>query len=222
MTVQLGLNPITIQAEVAFPALDFESQKLKAVRHMHNPGFRLIELNAKLFENLRCSRQGVLRLSSCPAGHHPVIRPPRELVPLPPHLLVEGSQQDVTQQRRDDSALRGSRWSRVFLSPLFIACLQHLLNQLQHSAISDPLSDKGQELFMIHRPEKVFQIRVHDPLVSALHYFTPNLGQGIRGLATFAISKTARIKDALKDGHQTVDQSLLTYPVVDRRYAERP
>jgi len=117
--------------------------------------------------------------------------------------------------------LRGSRWSRKLLSLCFVACFQHPLNQLQHAAVGDLLSDKGQQLLVIHRPEKIFQIRVHDPLVSVLH-LTPDLGQGIGGLATFAVPKAARIKDTLKDRLQAVDQCLLTYPVINRRYAERP
>jgi hypothetical protein len=73
MPIQPGLNPRTVQAKIAFSPLDFESQKLKAVRDMHNPGFFPIELNAKLFENLCCSRQGLVRLGSCSTSHHPVV-----------------------------------------------------------------------------------------------------------------------------------------------------
>ena len=57
-------------AELAFPTLDFESEKLKATRNMHNPGLRLIERYAELFENLHRSRQGVLRLGPSPTGHY--------------------------------------------------------------------------------------------------------------------------------------------------------
>jgi hypothetical protein len=34
-------------------------------------------------------------------GHHPVVSPPCEPVSFVPHLLIEGGQQDVAQQRRD-------------------------------------------------------------------------------------------------------------------------
>jgi hypothetical protein len=83
--------------------LDFESEKLEPARNVHNPGLRLIERYAEPFENLHRSRQGVLRLGPCPTGHYPVIRPSRELVPLSPHLLIKGSQQDIAQQWRDGS-----------------------------------------------------------------------------------------------------------------------
>ena len=65
------------------------SEKLEAARNVHNPGLRLIERYAELFENLHRSRQGVLRLGPSPTAHYPVIRPSRELVPLSPHLLIQ-------------------------------------------------------------------------------------------------------------------------------------
>ena len=69
---------------------------------------------------------------------------------------------------------------------------------------------------MVYGSEEVFQIRIDDPLVSGLH-FTPNLGQGIGGLATLAIPKAARIKDLLKDWLQAIDQRLLTQKQNTRR-----
>jgi hypothetical protein len=62
--------------------LDFESEKLEATRNVHNPGLRLIERYAEVFENPHRSGQGVLRLGPSPTGHYPVIRPSRELVPV--------------------------------------------------------------------------------------------------------------------------------------------
>ena len=127
----------------------------QAVRDVHNPGLRLIEHHAELFENLHCSRQGMFRLGPRPTGHNPVVRPSRELVPLPPHLLIEGSQQDIAQQWRNDSSLWSSPWSRKFPAPFFIARLQHLLNELQHSAVGKLLSDQGQEFFVIYGSERL-------------------------------------------------------------------
>ena len=69
------------------------------------------------------------------------------------------------------------------------------------------------------RPEEVLQIRIDDPLASALH-FAPDLGQGVGGLATLPITETARIEDFLEDRLQPIDQRLPTYPVIDRGYAK--
>src|ERR1700685_3662587 len=77
------------------------------------------------------------------------------------------------------------------LRPLvFVACLEVLLNKLQHSAVGDLLSNQSQEFVVIDRPEIIFQIRVYDPLVPSL-YFAPDLGQRISCLSTFPIPKTA-------------------------------
>ena len=83
--------------------MDFESEKLEAPRNVHTPGLRLIERYAELFENLHRSRQGALRLGPSSTGHYPVIRPSRELIPLSPHLLIKGSEQNIAQQWRDYS-----------------------------------------------------------------------------------------------------------------------
>ena len=61
---------------------------------------------------------------------------------------------------------------------------------------------------MIHGSKIVFQIRIHDPLVSGLH-FAPDLGWGIGRFAAFSIPKATWIKDLFKDGLQAVGQGLL-------------
>ena len=62
LPIQFGFDPIVL-SELAFPTLDFKSEKLEAARNVHNPGLRLIERYAELFENLHRSRQGILRLA---------------------------------------------------------------------------------------------------------------------------------------------------------------
>ena len=103
----------------------------------------------------------------------------------------------------------------------FIARREHLLNEVQHSAVGNPLSDQGQELLVVHRSEEVLQIRIDDPLASALH-FAPDLAQGVGGFATLPIPEAARIEDFLEDRLQAIDQRLLADPIVDRGYAQRP
>src|ERR1700674_4174158 len=90
-SVQRGFDPIAGQFETAFPTLDFKSEKLEALRDVHNPGLLPVERHTELCENLCCSDQGIFRLGSSPTGHNPVICPPCELVSLVPHLLIKGS-----------------------------------------------------------------------------------------------------------------------------------
>jgi putative transposase len=81
LPVQFGFDPVVGQFKLSFPTLDFESEKLEALRNVHNPGLLPVERHTELFENLSCSGQDVLRLSSSPTGHNPVVRPSRELIP---------------------------------------------------------------------------------------------------------------------------------------------
>jgi len=153
---QLGLDPIVGQLELSFSTFDLKSQKLKPMGHVHNPGLFPVERDAELFENLCRPSQNLFGFGSSSTGHHPVIRPPCELIPLPPHLLVKGSEKDIAQQRRDDPALRGSPWSCILATLLLVARRERLLNELQHPAIGDLLPDKGHELFVVHGPKIVF------------------------------------------------------------------
>src|SRR5271166_6255805 len=73
---------------------------------------------------------------------------------------------------------------------------------------------------MVHRPEKVSQIRVHDPLRPASYLF-PDLAQGVLRRSPSPISEAGIIEYRLEDGLQPIEQRLLTHPVIDRGYAER-
>jgi len=169
------------------------------------------------FRDLCCLRQGRLRLGPSATGHYPVVRPPRELVSFVPHLLIEGSQQDIAQQRRYDSALRSSSWSFVTATLIFIAGLQHLLNKPQHPAVSDLLSDKSQQSIVIHGSKIIFQIRIHDPLGVRPPLHARSLVRASAVLRPFSIPKAAWIKDLFKDGLQAVGQCLLTHSVIGQK-----
>src|SRR5271165_4535331 len=102
-----SVETLARQLGLSFSTFDLKSQKLKPMGHVHNPGLFPVERDAELFENLCRPSQNLFGFGSSSTGHHPVIRPPCELIPLPPHLLVKGSEKDIAQQRRDDPALRG-------------------------------------------------------------------------------------------------------------------
>jgi len=88
---------------------------------------------------------------------------------MSPHLLIEGSPQDIAPNRRNHTPLAG--FPVAFQPPalVFVACLERLLNELQHSAVSDLFSDRSQEFVAIDRPKIIFQIRVCNPLASSLY-----------------------------------------------------
>src|SRR5208282_3517387 len=107
--------------ELPLSAFDLKSQKLEPTGHVHNPGLFPVERDPELFEYLFRPSQSMLGFRSGSTGHDPVIRPPSELISLPPHLLVKGSEQDIAQQRRDDPALRSSPWGFMPAALLLVA-----------------------------------------------------------------------------------------------------
>src|SRR5471032_1305874 len=69
---------------------------------------------------------------------------------------------------------------------------------------------------MLHRPEKVFQIGIHDPLPTALHLL-PNFAHGVLRRSPSPISEVGFIQHPLEDRLQPIEERLLAYPVVNRR-----
>src|SRR5262250_3036605 len=72
---------------------------------------------------------------------------------------------------------------------------------------------------MVHSPEKVLQVSVHDPLPSAVDLL-PHFAQSILRRSPSPISEAGIIEYRFKDRLQPVEQRLLTYAVVNRRYAQ--
>src|SRR5215813_12083449 len=68
---------------------------------------------------------------------------------------------------------------------------------------------------MIHRPEKILEVRVHNPLSSALNLL-PYFAHGILRRSPSPISEVGFIEYRLEDRLQPVEQRLLAYPVVNR------
>src|SRR3954451_10304550 len=73
---------------------------------------------------------------------------------------------------------------------------------------------------MIHGPEKVFYIRVYDPLPPALN-LPPYFAHGILCRSPSPISEVGFIEHRLEDRLQSVEQRLLAYPVINRRDSQR-
>src|SRR5215813_15112059 len=68
---------------------------------------------------------------------------------------------------------------------------------------------------MIHRPEKILEVRVHNPLSSALNLL-PYFAHGILRRSPSPISEVGFIEYRLEDRLQPVEQRLLACPVVNR------
>src|ERR1700722_14259671 len=73
---------------------------------------------------------------------------------------------------------------------------------------------------MIHRPEKILQVRVHDPLPTALNLL-PDFAHGILCRSPSPISEVGFIEHRFEDRFQPIEQRLLAHPVINRRDSQR-
>jgi site-specific DNA recombinase len=127
------------------------------------------------------------------------------------YLLCKGS---------DYPALRSPALARKEPPFPIASCLEHRPNQAQHPAIRYSLGYQREKFLMIHGPEKVSQIRIQDPLPSALNLL-PHFAHGILGRSPSPISEVGFIEHRFKDRFQPIEQRLLAYPVINRRDSQR-
>src|SRR6476620_7385041 len=185
---------------------------------MNNPRFLRMQLHAQLLKDsadrVHCGACLCCRF----AGDHPIIGIPRELIPSQAHLPIEWRQENVTEDGRNHTPL-GSTALTGKEPPFAVAsCLEHRLDKAKHSAVRHSLGYEGEKLLMIDRPEKISEICIHDPLRPVLYLF-PDLAQCVLRRSPSPISKAGIIEYRFKDGLQPIEQRLLAYTVVDRRYA---
>ena len=104
------------------------------------------------------------RLRRGRAGDDPVVRVPRELITLASHLPIKRGQENVAQQRRGYPALRRPSFSREEPAlcrnypPVSMASMRR-----KHSAIGHTSGHEREEFLVVHRPEKVLQVCIHNP-----------------------------------------------------------
>src|SRR5258708_21250677 len=98
------------------------------------------------------------------------------------------------------------------------SCLEHRLDEAKHSAIRYPLGYQREKLLVIHGPEKVSEVRIHDPLRPALNLF-PHFAQSVLRRSPSPIAEAGIIEYRLEDRLQPILQRLLTHAIIDRTYA---
>src|SRR5215469_4885496 len=161
------------QTKLSVPALDFVAKELEAIPNMDDPRLLRVQFHVQLFQD----SAGRFYCGSCLcrrfAGNHPVIGVSRELISSQPHLPIERRQKNVTEKRRNYPALWSATLARKEPSFTIASSLEHCLNEAKHSTICYSLGYQREELFVIHRPEEVSEICVHDPLRPALYLVTP-------------------------------------------------
>src|SRR5215469_438335 len=160
--------------QLSVPTLDFVAEELEAVPDMNDPRLLRMQLHTQLFQE----SAGRIHCGPCLccrfAGDHPVVGIPCQLISSQPHLPIKRRQKDVTEGRRNHTALRSASLGRKELPFAVASRLEHRLNEAKHSAIRYSLGYQCEKLLVIHRPEKISEICVHDPLRSTLD-FLPDL-----------------------------------------------
>jgi hypothetical protein len=91
------------EVQRATAALYLEPQKLKAMAYMDDSSLLGVQGHTQLPENPSRRTQGSFSFRFALAGDHPIVSISRQPIPFAPHLAVKRSQQDITEQRRQDS-----------------------------------------------------------------------------------------------------------------------
>jgi hypothetical protein len=81
------------------------------------------------------------------------------------------------------------------------------------------LGHQSQQFLMIHPPEEVLQVRIHDPLAAAVDLL-PDFAQGVLCRSPSPLSVVAFIEYRLEDRLQPIEQRLRAHPILDRRNAQ--
>jgi site-specific DNA recombinase len=141
---------------------------------------RLVVKDVLIGDDTITIRHSIPVLSGLPQGGS---LPPSQTAG-PNYLLCKGS--DFTPLR--SAALTGKEL------PFTVASrLEHRLDEAKHSAIRYPLGYQREEFLLVHGPEKISEIRIHDPLRPALDLF-PHFAQRILRRSPSPISEAGIIE----------------------------
>ena len=184
-----------------------------------DPRLLRIDVHAQLLQDSTRRRQRGTRLRRRRAGDDPVVRVPRELITLASHLPIKRRQENVAQQWRGYPALRRPSFSREEPTFSVTARCQHGLDEAQDSAIGHTLGHEREEFLVVHRPEKVLQVCIHNPFPARFNLL-PDFAQSVLCRSPSPVSEVGVIEHWLEDRLQPIEQGLLTYPIVDRRYPQ--
>ena len=164
----VGLAPACRALGVARASV-YRHRKLpvpKTACHMNNASLRPVQCHTQRTEDLLGFGQHLLGLCPGAACHDPIISVPRQPIATMAHLPIKRSQKDVTEDRRDHTALRCTLLGRQAFTLRHAACFEHAANQTQHPTVRHPLGNESKKLLVIRGPKEIRQIRVHNPLVT--------------------------------------------------------
>ena len=171
-------------------------------------------------------RDGFTGISRTGAGaaneHVTVVGIAHEPMAPPRQLLVQLVEDDIGQERRQRTALRGS-----FLDddPRAVRHhdrrLQHQAHQRDHPTIHHPLTNAAEEALMMDSIEELGQIEIHNRLVAGLKVLF-RLGDGRVRTALGTEPVAAGVEGRLEHRLQNLEHGLLHDAVHDVGDAETP
>src|SRR5260370_20959300 len=127
---------------------------------------------------------------------------PRQLISSQPHLPIRRRQEYVAERWRNHSSLGSAALGRKELPFPVASRFEHRLDKAKHSAICYSLGHQREKFLVIHRPENISEICVHDPLRPALNLLPPRAHPVLRRSPS-PIAKAVIIEYRLPDGLQT-------------------
>src|ERR1700737_1084014 len=80
------------------PTLDLVTEELKPVLDMNDSRLLRMQFYTQLFQDAASGVDGCSRLCRGLAGDYPIVRVPRQLISLVPHLPIKRRQEDVAEQ----------------------------------------------------------------------------------------------------------------------------
>src|SRR5271157_4454938 len=191
---------------------------------VHHPRLLRMQHQTQLARHKLDLSKRLLRLRLRWRHHHEIVGIADPHPERPTLLRPEPIQQvqvDVGQQRREDSALRGSRQRLPHRTVFHHPGLQPLSDQFQYPPIRDSLSHQHHQLFLIDAVEIALDVRIDYevmPLVSGSPDRFQSLRRALLRTKSIAAVFEIRLKDRLDDDLRRH----LHHPVSYRRYPQWP
>ena len=173
-----GVDLVGAQPQRTLATLDLVPEACKPVPHMDDTRLARMQGDPKRSQDVGSRLQRSHCLRSRPAGDHPIIGVPSQVVAFPTHFPIKWSQKNTAQEWGDAAALRRAlfRWETRSLSDA--PSLEEARDQLEYTTVGDTLIHQDPELLMVHRPEEISEVGVDDPLAAVLN-LPPDLPQRI-------------------------------------------
>ena len=116
--------------------------------------------------------------------------------PVPPafHVLIEGVQIDVGDQRTDHPALRTALWGGLILVTDHYATAQELPEQPQDTAIRYLTPEPADDEIVVQCVKALGQIHIHHPLAVVATNEQLGFGNGVVGTSTRSVAVARRVE----------------------------